>query len=54
MTCNDCPNQADEAAFVREMQHAEMMSNARPLTILEHIELKRANKKKEKDNEINR
>lgn len=42
------------ADWEREIQHAEMMSNARPLTILEHIELKRAKEKKEKDNEINR
>ena len=53
MTCNDCSNQADESAFVREMQHAEMMSNARPLTILELIELKR-NEIKDDNNEINR
>lgn len=42
----------DEEAFVREMQHKEMMSNARPLNILEHIELKQ-NEIKENKNEIN-
>lgn len=37
----------------REIQHAEMMSNARPLNILELIELKR-NEVKDNNNEINR
>ena len=34
-------NEQEIADWEREITHAEMMSNARPLNILEHIKLKR-------------
>ena len=34
-------SQCDENAWVREFEHKQMASNARPLNILELIELKR-------------